>query len=89
MPTGMITPTPADLFRQMAERIERNAPTEFAGAVLLIPPGNETPIEILLVNPRPDMEHFWSTCEAQVKAAQMEWMQRTQGTVPMPGFGRR
>lgn len=79
---------PADLFEQMAERIRRNAGAEFAGAVLLVPPKGE-PVEVLLIDPAQDVEHFWVTAEAKVRDAQARHLQTTQGPVPLFGAGRR
>jgi hypothetical protein len=77
----------------MAERIRRQAGGEFAGAILIVPPSrsnqSEPPIEILVVSPHPDLEHFWAAAEAQVAAGKAEWLQRVQGQNPMYGVGRR
>ena len=73
---------PAQLFREMADRIDRNASAEFGGAILLVPPKGE-PVAVLLVDPAQDIEHFWSTCEAKVKLAQIERLQAIQGTTPL------
>lgn len=68
----------AELFRAMAERIERNSAAEFSGALLIVPPGGE-PIEYLAVNPRPDAAAFWGAVQAFVQRAlaEIEERQRT------------
>jgi hypothetical protein len=77
---------PSEHFRAMAERIERNAPEEFAGALLVVPPGAEEPIAILLVNPKQDLAAFWATVASTIQVAAAEFQQRMQNPDP---FGRR
>lgn len=81
-------PGPADLFREMAERIERNDPAEFAGAILVVPPlpenrGEWEPIEILLINPNRDEPHFWSTVFRKVEMEAGKWADAN--SPPPPG----
>lgn len=81
-------PGPADLFREMADRIERNDPAEFAGAILVVPPvpisgGEWEPIEMLLVNPRREEWHFWSTIFTKVQVEAGKW--KDANTTPPPG----
>lgn len=64
--------SPAELFRAMAERIERNDPAEFAGAILIVPPPNrdgreDEPIEVLFVDPSRDVAMFWGTLRTKVE----------------------
>ena len=84
-------PTPADLFREMAARIERNAPEEFAGAIMLVPPPsndgrNGAPVEILLIDPNQDPRHFWATAKSESEIAAGAFLAEQQ--IPMPGYGR-
>ena len=65
----------AQLFRAMAERIERNAVEEFSGALLIVPPGGEA-IEYLAVNPKPDAAAFWGAVQAFVQRALAEIEER-------------
>jgi hypothetical protein len=67
-------PTPADLFRAMADRIDLVKPEEFAGAVLIVPPtvdiqGLPEPIEVLVVEAVPNPDHFWGSVKARVEVA--------------------
>lgn len=70
-------------FREMAERIDRNAEPEFAGAILLVPP-NGDPIAVLLTDPKPDTEAFWSLAKGKVDLATQELLQQRRG-----GFHQR
>ena len=62
-----------DLFRAMAERIERNPEAEFGGALLIVPPGEQgqvsVPIEHLAISTRPDIAAFWGTAAAKIEVA--------------------
>jgi hypothetical protein len=75
---------PANLFRMMASRIERNADEEFGGAVLIVPPSGAAAIEILLIDPRRDAASFWGAVQGKVAVAVAE-LQEQQNT----GFARR
>lgn len=58
----------AQLFRDMADRIEANKPDEFGGALVFVPPeGEDTdePIAILIIDPARDPANFWSTVKAR------------------------
>jgi hypothetical protein len=68
--------SPADVFRDMAARIERNEVSEFAGALLLVPPDGGDPLEILLVKQTHDLALFWSTITAAVTIAAREFEER-------------
>jgi len=62
----------AQKFREMADRIERNA-EEFAGGFLLIPPDVEgmpgEPVDGLLVTTKPAIASFWAAAQGQVDLA--------------------
>jgi hypothetical protein len=73
---------PADAFRDMAARIERNDPAEFAGALLLVPPDGGTPLEILIVKQAHDLALFWSTVTAAVTIAAREFEERARSNDP-------
>jgi hypothetical protein len=62
----------------MAARIERNEASEFAGALLVVPPEGGEMIAILLVDPQRDMAHFWSTVAAKVTIAAREFEERAR-----------
>lgn len=55
-----------DLFREMAERIDRATEAEFAGAMLLVPPGESEPLTMLLVDPQQKPEIFWFAAKNRV-----------------------
>jgi hypothetical protein len=60
-------PKPADHFRRMAESIERNPAEGFGGALLIVPPDGEQPVEILLIGGTPDAARFWGLTQSTVK----------------------
>jgi hypothetical protein len=74
--------SPADAFRDMAARIERNEASEFAGALLLVPPDGGDPLEILLVKQTHDLALFWSTITAAVTIAAREFEERARSNDP-------
>lgn len=63
--------SPADLFREMAQRLERNEPGEFQGAYLIIPPSGK-PVSQAFVDPSGDEVAFWGFVQAQVVTAGTE-----------------
>jgi hypothetical protein len=83
--------TPADVFRAMAARIDRNDPAEFAGAILIVPPPSSDgrggdPIEILLIDPHRDLANFWSTVKSKAQIGADEFVALQQS--PPMGWGR-
>ena len=75
-------------FRDMADRIERNA-AEFAGAFVLVPPVGE-PITFALIAPTPDLAAFWSMAKAKVEVATEEFLQnQREGRGGVGNYGRR
>ncbi len=77
---------PQSHFRAMAERIEKNDLDEFSGALLVVPPGGEEPISILLVNPKRDLAAFWATVASTIQVAAAEFQERARNNDP---FQRR
>jgi hypothetical protein len=79
---------PAQLFEDMANRIRRNDPGEFAGCMLIVPPSSQDgrtgePIELLLIDPKRDAVNFWSTAKSKTAIAADEFVQ--QHNVPPLG----
>ncbi len=75
-------------FKEMADRIEKNDPKEFAGALLIVPPEGD-PIAVMLTDPKQDLDAFWGMCAAKIQIAEKEQMMKAQGsTGGWPG-GRR
>lgn len=66
----MITATRqvADIFRDMASKIELNSGSDFGGAVVIVPPDG-LPIEILMLDSRKDAMHFWTQIKTVVDVA--------------------
>ncbi len=75
----------AKAFREMADRIERNDPAEFAGAILIVPPEGDV-IAVLITDPSKDKEAFWALAVSRTQIAHQEIVGQRQGG---QGFGRR
>jgi hypothetical protein len=65
-------------FTEMAERIARIAGEEFAGAVVIVPPGDSEPIAFVTSDPRPDLIQFLAAVKARVEIAFSEAQEATQ-----------
>ena len=59
--------SPAQLFTDMAARIEKTDEKEFAGAAVIVPPGGGDPITLLLVDPKQDIVQFFATVKSRVE----------------------
>jgi len=82
---------PAQLFRDMAARIERNEPEEFAGAILIVPPPGEDDqpaeaIEILVIDPARGEAHFWHLAQKMIEIGVGKWQAAV--STPSPGHYR-
>lgn len=60
------------VFREMAERIERNTEADFAGAMLIVPPQGD-PIAVMLADPTQDKEAFLALCAGKLQVATQEY----------------
>lgn len=63
----------AELFRQMADRIEKNA-EEFGGVLLAVPPpdpqsGQIQAVDVLLITPSPDIANYWTMAQGKIQIA--------------------
>lgn len=78
---------PSASFRQMADRIDHNQDGSFGGAVVIVPPGDGEPINLLMLDPSQDIVSFWMTLQTKVQAtiATLDESARRQNTQ----FGRR
>ena len=61
-------PAPAQAFKDMALRIERNVAQEFGGCVLVVAPGGQV-VDMLMVGSKPDEVHFWAAAKQRVSEA--------------------
>lgn len=81
------SPSAADRFRKMAERLDHNAADGFGGCFLIVPPtdGGDV-IETLILDSRQDPTQYWillkSKCEIEI--ARLDQSNRSQNA-----FGRR
>jgi hypothetical protein len=75
---------PSDLFRELADKIDRNPPEDFGGAFLVIPPTGD-PITGLIVSSN-DLETFFGLVKTKLDVAvdRINEAQRMQ-----PGFRGR
>jgi hypothetical protein len=63
-------------FTDMAARIAKIDSAEFAGAVVVVPPGDGEPIAFMTTDPKPDLMQFWSTVKSRVEVRATEAMQQ-------------
>ena len=68
-------------FSEMAARIAKIDPGEFAGAVVVVPPGGGDPIAFLTTDPKPDLMQFWSTVKARVEVRATEMIQQAAAQI--------
>lgn len=78
--------TPAQIFRALADRIERNDPTEFAGAYLIISPSGSV-LSHTFIDPKGDESQFWGHINGAVTIAGAEAVQKEEEAIRM--FGQR
>jgi hypothetical protein len=64
--------TAAEPFTEMAALIAHNDATRFAGAIVVVPPGDGEPISFMLTDPKPDLVQFWATVKARVEVRSTE-----------------
>lgn len=77
-------------FEEMAARIAKIDPAEFAGAIVVLPPGGEDPIAFLTTDPRPDVVQFWASAQSRITVKATEAMQDAeQKRQQTQVFGRR
>ena len=77
MPTDTDKVSPAELFFQMRERIDKN--DNFGGAFVIVPPeGAGEPVQTLLLDPTPDPAMFWQMIQTkcQIMIAEIEIKKR-------------
>jgi hypothetical protein len=77
---------PAKHFEDMARRVTDNQNHPFGGAVVIVPPGGQAPIEMLMLDPNSDLAMFWATIKTKIEIllASAEAEKRRQ-----QGFGQR
>lgn len=80
-------PKPEDAFTEMAARISRNDPKEFAGAFMIVSPDG-TVLSHSFFNPVGDAPSFWGFVSAAVQTASTEAIQKAEGQMGMTGYRR-
>ena len=78
-------PDNAAPFRAMADRITTNAVADFGGAVVIMPPGDEKPVEILLLRNEQNPGMFWALVKTQAEISLSELAAKEQQAT----WGRR
>ena len=69
-------------FADMAARLERIEPAEFAGAVVVVPPGDGEPIVFLTTDPAAVPAQFWSSLSSRVETAAVRAQAAEQNAQP-------
>lgn len=67
-------------FETMAARIRANSATDFGGAFVVVPPGENEPVAYLTLDSRQDPAMFWANIKAiaELTIAEMDEKQRRQ-----------
>lgn len=73
-------------FEEMAVRIKRNLPEEFAGAMLIVPPTGDA-IAVMIADPKQDKEAFFALCAGKLQVATEEL--RLEKQCPAVNWPRR
>ena len=60
--------TPSQILRDWADKIEKNAESDFAGAFVVLPPGID-PITGLFIDPEKDINTFFAVVKSKLEAA--------------------
>lgn len=60
----------ADFFRQLADKIDKNAEEDFSGAFMIVPPSGDPVQGIMLSNS--DLATFWSVVKSKVDIVLLE-----------------
>lgn len=76
-------------FLDMAERVSRLLDGDFAGALIIVPPGDAEPIVMLNVDPSQNAAHFWNAAKNRVEIAFAEFMEAMRGANDPWGQRRR
>ena len=68
----------SDHFRAMAEAIDLNIGKPFGGAVVIIPPGDDVPIEMLILDSREDGLQFYTSIKTMADVAYRNLLEKEQ-----------
>lgn len=75
-------------FARMVRRVEGLPDDEFAGAVVIQPPGDAVPIAFVTSNPNPNLVMFWASVKSLVEVAYGEAMANAAERDGGKGWGR-
>lgn len=75
----MTPPEAAVLLRALADRLDANSGSEFGGAFIIIPPGEQPDvIDSVFITTTPNPAVFWSSVSGQVELASARLAQTAQ-----------
>lgn len=81
MSIAMATNDPSQPFADMAARIGKIDPVEFAGAIVMVPPEGEA-LAFLITDPSPNIFQFLVSCETRIQERKADALQRAQDQNP-------
>ena len=61
-------PTPAEILRGWADKIEKNAAEDFSGAFVVLPPAGD-PIASMFIDPDQDINTFFALVKSKIDTA--------------------
>lgn len=70
--------TISEKFREMADKVDKNSTEPFGGALVIVPPGDNPAIEMLILDSRQDVLHFWTQVKTVVDVAQNEYLTKAK-----------
>lgn len=76
---------PAEYFRRMADLLEKNEDEPFGGALLAVPPGEGSPVQVVLFDSEQKLAQFWGLVQSRAQIAISEAEQKVGQT---RAFGR-
>ena len=62
----------SEIFRKLADKIDRNEDAEFGGAVCIVPPKGEATIDWVIVDSKADILRFWVKLKTDIDAIVQE-----------------
>jgi hypothetical protein len=62
----------SEIFRKLADKIDRNEEEEFGGAVCIVPPKGEATIDWVIVDSKADLLRFWVKLKTDIDAIAQE-----------------
>jgi hypothetical protein len=76
----------SDRFRAMADAIDLNEGKPFGGAVVIIAPGDDSPIEMLILDSREDALQFYMSIKTMAEVAYNDLLIKRQNNKVFGGL---